>query len=360
MSQLLEIIKAEIALQGAIPFARFMELALYCPDYGFYERESDTVGRGGDFYTSVSVGSLFGELLAFRFAGWLEEISTGKLQIVEAGAHDGKLALDIMRWLARRRPQLFERIEYVISEPSARRQQWQRRRLAEFGEQVRWLKKPLDAQAIPITGVIFSNELLDAMPVHRLGWNAKKQVWYEWSVAWEAGAFVWKSSALTLALEHFEWLPQELLAVLPDGFTTEICPGAENWWARAAKSLQAGRLMTLDYGLKAEEFFAAHRAEGTLRAYRRHRNSVDLLADAGEQDLTAHVNFTQIQSSGMKAGLRTELYASQADFIAGIVKEFWAEAERQGDWSPQRNRELQTLMHPEHLGRAFRVLVQSR
>jgi len=346
-------------LKGAIPFARFMELALYCPDYGFYEKESDTVGRAGDFYTSVSVGSLFGELLAFQFAGWLEELSAEKLQIVEAGAHDGKLAADIMGWLARSRPKLFERIEYVLVEPSARRRQWQTKKLAEFGGCVRWIEG-LEDQVPTINGVIFSNELLDAMPVNRLGWNAKQRTWFEWNVAWEAGQFIWQKSSLAVLPEQFHWLPDELLAVLPDGFTTEINPFAENWWSRAAKALHSGRLLTLDYGFKAEEFFAAQRVEGTLRAYRRHRNSVDLLADAGEQDLTAHVNFTQIQNAGTAAGLRTELFSSQAEFIVGIAKRFWAEAELQGAWPPQRNRELQTLMHPEHLGRAFRVLVQMR
>jgi SAM-dependent MidA family methyltransferase len=360
MSQLLEIIRAEIASQGTIPFARFMELALYCPEYGFYERESDTVGQGGDFYTSVSVGPLFGELLAFRFAGWLEGIPNEKLQIVEAGAHDGKLALDILRWLARWRPELFERIEYVISEPSARRQKWQRERLARFAGKVRWLAQPLEAQVIPVRGIIFANELLDAMPVHRLAWSASEQQWCEWGVGWEEGGFAWRRIPLTLALKSFAWLPKELLAVLPDGFTTEVCPGAENWWSAAADSLRLGRLLTLDYGLCAEEFFAAHRAEGTLRAYRRHRSSADLLADAGAQDITAHVNFTEIQAAGEKTGLRTELAAKQADFIVGLAKSFWAQAEQNGDWSAQRSRELQTLMHPEHLGRAFRVLVQSR
>src|SRR5262245_46773071 len=105
-----------------------MDLALYCPDFGFYEKQKDCVGRRGDFYTSASVGSLFGELLAFQFAGWLEELQTagGRLQIMEAGAHDGRLAADILAWFKSRRPALFERIGYLIVEPSARRQEWQR------------------------------------------------------------------------------------------------------------------------------------------------------------------------------------------------------------------------------------------
>lgn len=359
MSQLTEIIKAEIALRGAIPFARFMELALYCPDYGFYERESDTVGRRGDFYTSVSVGALFGELLAFRFAGWLEKNPADKLQIVEAGAHDGRLAADIISWLSRYRTQLFQRIEYVIVEPSPRRQQWQRRKLAGFIGQVRWIET-LSSQTSPVHGVIFANELLDALPVRRLGWSAAERGWFEWNVGFEDGRFVWRKSPVIRLLGQFDWLPAELLEVMPDGFTTEISPMADAWWSNAAKTLSSGCLMTLDYGFMAEDFFSAQRAGGTLRAYRRHRNSVDLLADAGEQDLTAHVNFTQIQDAGLRAGLRTRVFTSQAEFIVDIAKQFWMEVQRQGGWSLQQNRELQTLMHPEHLGRAFRVLVQER
>ena len=109
MSTLLEIIRHEIHKSGVLPFARFMELALYCPDSGYYETKKD-IGRRGDFYTSVSAGELFGQLLAFQFAEWLEaEVSSQKsvVRIVEAGAHDGKLAADILNWLQSNRPKLF-------------------------------------------------------------------------------------------------------------------------------------------------------------------------------------------------------------------------------------------------------------
>ncbi len=111
-----EIIRREIAERGVLPFSRFMELALYAPDCGYYEAQKENVGRRGDFYTSVNVGNLFGELLAFQFAEWLEEMSEVRireLRIVEAGAHDGKLAADILSWLQLNRPKLFAQIEYV-------------------------------------------------------------------------------------------------------------------------------------------------------------------------------------------------------------------------------------------------------
>jgi len=360
-------IKAEISAHGVIPFARFMELALYCPDCGYYETENDNIGRRGDFYTSVSVGPLFGELLAFQFAGWLAQLSADRVQLVEAGAHDGRLAADILRWLRQWRPELFARCEYVICESSAKRRGWQRETLQEFSDQVRWHDADLSREAGGFNGIIFANELLDALPVHRVGWDAKRREWFEWGVIAEGDQFGWArmSESRVLipeapAFRRLAELPGEFLDILPDDFTTELSPAAENWWHNAGGALPHGWLLTLDYGLTAEEFFAPHRSQGTLRAYHRHRLCEDVLANAGGQDLTAHVNFSAIQAAGESAGLRTELFTTQADFFAHIMKQFWPETERQGAWTSARSREFQTLVHPEHLGRAFRVLVQSR
>ncbi|MDW8308419.1 MAG: SAM-dependent methyltransferase, partial [Verrucomicrobiales bacterium] len=128
MSTPAELIRREIAQRGAIPFARFMELALYCPLCGYYEKKTDTPGRRGDYYTSVSVGPLFGQLLAFQFAAWLEPIrcADARLLIVEAGAHDGRLARDILQWLRVHRAELLARLEYRLIEPSPSRRARQR------------------------------------------------------------------------------------------------------------------------------------------------------------------------------------------------------------------------------------------
>jgi SAM-dependent MidA family methyltransferase len=172
-------IREEIFQERVISFARFMELALYCPETGYYETEKTNVGRAGDFITSVSVGELFGHLLAFQFAEWLEElkIKNEPLKIVEAGAHDGKLAADILGWLKRFRPELLSEIEYWIWEPSPSRRAWQQERLKEFSN-VRWPEHQLSTNPDQLTGIIFSNELLDAMPVHRFGWDAKPKTWF--------------------------------------------------------------------------------------------------------------------------------------------------------------------------------------
>lgn len=352
--------------QGVMTFARFMEMALYHSEWGYYQTKAQAVGSPGDFYTSVSVGNLFGELLVFQFLEGLEGFLGQSVQLVEAGAHDGRLAADILGWINQNRPDIGHEIEYWIVEPSPRRQCWQRERLDIFAGQVRWAA---DFSALPIagvTGVIFANELLDAMPVHRLGWDAKRQCWFEWGVKVQGDHFTWeqiqclRGDFSTALADAGLDLPAELGALLPDGFTIEVSPQAGDWWRKAAGALQRGRLVALDYGLAAEEFLAPHRAQGTARAYVRHHVSRDLLASPGGQDLTAHVNFTQLQRVGEAAGLITETYISQEQFLTRAAQRAASPGAVFGAWTPERVRQFQTLTHPEHLGRSFQVLVQSR
>ncbi|MDD5140711.1 MAG: SAM-dependent methyltransferase [Verrucomicrobiales bacterium] len=369
MKKLFEIIRSEASASGVLPFARFMELALYCPVHGYYETQKDNIGQRGDFYTSVSTGELFGQLLAFQFAEWLEQLRIADcgLRIVEAGAHDGKLAKDILSWLQLNRPKLFGQIEYLILETSPHRQEWQRKTLRNFPN-VRWHNSQLSTLNSQLTGIIFSNELLDAMPVHRYGWDDRNKKWFEWGVAVEGDKFVW-AKIQTPGARHqtpdenlpsfILHLPSSLLDVLPDNYTIETSPAAESWWREAAGMLAHGKLLTIDYGHTADEVFSPARTRGTLRAYHQHHVSDDLLANVGEQDLTAHVNFSAIQSAGEAAGLTTESFTTQPQFLTQILGAAMKD-KTFGEWNPQCTRQFQTLTHPEHLGRAFRVLVQSR
>jgi SAM-dependent MidA family methyltransferase len=154
-------------------------------------------------------------------------------------------------------------------------------------------------------------------------------------------------------------LEAELLSVLPEGFIMEVCPAAEQWWRTAASSISCGKLVTMDYGFTEEELLAPERTQGTLRACRAHHLSHDLLAYPGEQDLTAHVNFTALQQAGERAGLRTEALASQANFLTGIAAKAWSDPASFGEWTATRTRQFQTLTHPDHLGRSHRVLIQT-
>ena len=357
-----EVIRSEILEQGGIiPFVRFMELALYCPNLGYYETKADSVGRRGDFFTSVSVGEIFGQLLAFQFSAWLEDLNSQNStpKILEAGAHDGRLAKDILTWLQSHRPTLFEQLEYLIVEPSTRRQQWQRQTLNAFN--VSWLSDVNASTLQPFSGIIFSNELLDAFPVHRFGWDARQKKWFEWGVAADGDRFVWAKIDATLSAlpPGIRTLPAPLLDILPDNYTMEASPSAENWWHAAAKNLRSGKLLTFDYGLTEDEWLSPSRKNGTLRAFCQHRFADDVLANPGEQDLTAHVNFPAVQRAGEEAGLRTDFFSTQSKFLTQILEKTLKDKSF-GDWTSARTRQFQTLTHPEHLGRAFRILVQSR
>ncbi|MBI5801066.1 MAG: SAM-dependent methyltransferase [Verrucomicrobia bacterium] len=380
--QVEQILRDEIARGGPVPCSRFMEVALYQPEHGYYERDRSVVGQRGDFYTSVSVGPLFGQMLGFQFAGWIEEIggrqpATCNLQIVEAGAHDGQLAEDILNWLQRHRPDLAACIEYWILDPSVRRQEWQRERLSMFAPRVRWFASWAEIQqAGGVRGVIFANELLDVFPVHRVAWSAADQRWFEWGVRTVGERFIWTRlpalhlnvaalmqpgaalSNLDEGLRASAWA--SLAPLLPDGFILEIAPFAELWWELAAQSLRQGKLLTFDYGHATGDVINPSKPHGTLRAYRDHHQVDDILAAPGTQDITAHVNFAVVQHAGERAGLATVELTEQARFLTRIAQRTMQQPAAFGEWHGERVRQFQTLSHPDHLGRSFSVLVQER
>ncbi|NGO40273.1 hypothetical protein G4L39_12835 [Limisphaera ngatamarikiensis] len=378
-------ILASLQPRGWLRFDQFMALALYCPGSGYYEQNPDNPGRRGDYYTSVSVGPLFAELLAFQLADWLQTLAarTGPdttLLCVEAAAHDGRLARQILEWFAQHRPQLARRLRYLILEPSPRRRAWQQATLGPWAEQVDWPGTPTDPShpnapewfPLPprsVTGVIFANEFLDALPVRRLRWNARAGHWSEWGVTWQKGRFSWTviPDPPEAVRERADLLrrfgiepPPELLNLLPDGFTLDLSPAALAWWEQAAQSLVEGWLLTFDYGLSAEECLHPARATGTLRAYYRHHLAPDPLERPGEQDLTAHVAFTALERAGRAAGLTTVLRQPQGRFLSAIATR-WAE-QNQGHpgWDAARLRQFHTLTHPDHLGHALQAFVQHR
>jgi SAM-dependent MidA family methyltransferase len=207
--------------------------------------------------------------------------------------------------------------------------------------------------------IFFSNELLDAMPVRRIGWDAIGKKWFEWGVALEKERFIWTRIPQPKIPFQEPTVPVAILNVLPHGFTTEISPVAVEWWQKAAGVLGQGKLLAIDYGLAASEFILPERSQGTLRSYSKHRHGGDLLADPGKQDITAHVNFSAIQAAGEARGLRTDRFVSQEKFLTGIVEQTSMQQNEFCQWDATRRRQLQTLTHPQHLGRSFRVLVQS-
>jgi SAM-dependent MidA family methyltransferase len=352
-------IRRQIESGGPMTFARFMEMALYAPGLGYYE-QSGKIGRDGDFFTSVSTGPLFGQLLAFQFAEWLDtECPGGKFQVVEAGAHDGRLAADILDWLARYRPDLISRLEYCVVESSAARRVWQEKTLRSWISNVKWVPGIGDFGERRINGIVFSNEFFDALPVHRLTWDAKGSRWREWRVIVAENVFAWHLDVPDARLEgSLPPVPPDLARVLPDGFIAEVSPVALDWWRIAGRALRQGKLLTIDYGFNAENWLRPDRPQGTLRAFVRHRASADLLAQPGDQDLTAHVNFYALEEAGRAVGLGPGSLVRQSKFLTQIVAKIHANPEAFAPWGSKSARQFQTLAHPEHLGNPFQVLIQ--
>lgn len=360
MTAVSKIIAEEIASQGPIPFSRFMQLALYCPVYGYYEAEKDRIGQKGDFITSVSTGPLFGRILASVFAGGLKSLlnapgAPSRVQLVEAAGHDARLALDILAALTTDEPDLARAVDYWLLEPSAARRDWQRQTLAGAAS-VYWASDlPGLNHGRQVCGVIFSNELLDAMPIRRFGWDATARQWFEWGVGFSGKAVHFHWHRLPGTAPQFDF-PPHLTEVLPDGFILEIGDAAVDWWKTAASRLEAGWLVTLDYGHL--QPLAPERARGTLRAYHKHTVSEDVLSHPGEQDITAHVNFAAIRQAGEAVGLETLLFQSQSRFLGRAFTEM---CQRNPSLlNPSTVRQFHSLTHPHHLGAAFSVLAQRR
>ena len=257
--------------------------------------------------------------------------------------------------------EIFAGLEYWVIEPSPIRRAWQEEKLGREFANVKWAGGFGEAGLRRVRGVIFSNELLDAMPAHRLCWDAAGKQWLEWRVDCGGNGFVWQKGPLSKeAAACLPEIPAEVEAVLPGDFVIELSPAAMQWWALAAASLECGKLLTLDYGLDGDEWLRPERRSGTLRAYAGHQVSGDVLASPGDQDITAHVNFSVLRQAGEGAGLRTEGLARQSKFLTEIFRRSLEDAAGSEVWTAERVRQFQTLTHPEHLGDRFRALIQVR
>ncbi|MGC8742542.1 MAG: class I SAM-dependent methyltransferase [Verrucomicrobiia bacterium] len=374
MNELFEIIKKKIEENnGFITFEKFMEMCLYQPGLGYYESVENSPGREGDFITSVSVGYLFGYLLAFKFNKWLAELEAkvnygDNLFLIEAGAHDGSLALDVLNWFYNYSKKRFDGLKYLIIEPSPVRREWQKYRLKQFSEKVLWYNSFNDAaesinanegKSREFTGIVFSNELLDSFPVHRLVWDARLKRWFEMAVCCENESFKYARVSLSdECAEYVNRIDSSLLDFIPDGFVCELSVKALDWWKMAAAFLKRGKLLTIDYGYNEPGILNPHYFNGTLRAYNRHRSNTDLLTNFGQQDITFSVNFSLFIETAERQGMSTEYFGSQEEFFVQIIKEFVAG--ETPHWFASNLSQFKTLVHPEHFGRQMKVLVQSK
>ena len=298
-SPLVALIQRHIEYAGGwIPFDRFMSLALYAPELGYYASNSRKFGRmpesGSDFVTAPELSPLFGQALAQQLAQLLD---TGvKAEIWEFGAGTGALAEQVLEALG-------ARIQgYKIVDLSGSLRLRQAERLARFGPRVQWLSELPEC----IEGLVVGNELLDAMPVQLLHWDGAH--WFERGVVAKGDSgFAWSDQPTSLR--------PPIQEVFVPGTVIEIHPQAEAFVRTLGARLKRGAAILIDYGFPEEEFYHPQRIGGTLMCHRAHQSDMDPLSDVGLKDITAHINFTGIALAAQEVGLEVLGYTSQARFL---------------------------------------------
>jgi SAM-dependent MidA family methyltransferase len=351
-SALAMLLREEICARGPMTFREFMQQSLYHPQHGYYSSGRARIGRGGDFFTNVSVGPLFGTLLARQFEEmWRRLGEPGSFAIVEQGAHSGDFARDVLRALRSNAPWLFAVVQYHIVEPASAGRALQETTLADFASKLTWAAT-LDELA-SFCGVHFSNELIDSFPVHALVWDGVE--WREQHIDFRHDRFVFVDGPLTTAPLR------ECTSFLP----TPPCPGARaeinvaalEWLDQLAPKLERGYVLAIDYGFaRAELSQLMGKSGGTLTASFRHHRELDVLARPGEVDLTAHVDFTSLAERAETRGLALHGFTDQHHFMVGLSQEHFHDTT---DLTPERAQEMRafkTLMHPELMGTSFKAI----
>jgi SAM-dependent MidA family methyltransferase len=358
--------------------AAFMDLALYAPHVGYYARAARRSGRAGDFFTSVDVGPLFGELLEVQIAEMFEFLQTSDFRLqtfdlVEAGASDGRLAADILRAAKRRDPTLYDALRLHLVEASAAARAAQRATLADVVDRLASSSPELPES---FEGVLIANELLDALPVHQVVMreDGLREVYVDVARPFQGRG---EGGPERPALRTFEdqlstpALRQYLDALdiqLEPGWRVEINLRAIDWMRDAARRLRRGFIVLIDYGHEARDLYSAGHSSGTLTTFARHRSagpeqppvpgprSLDeggpsWLRDPGEQDLTSHVDFTSVRAAAEAEGLTTIGFLDQTYFVLGLL------ANVADPQSALRNPQFKTLMLPGGLGSTHKVLI---
>jgi len=376
------LILERIRLHGPLTFAEFMELALYHPEVGYYATAARRSGRGGDFYTSVDVGPVFGKFLARQFAEMFARIDAsrdqgsgvggttapdpqppipGHFDLVEAGAGDGRLSRDVCDALERIAPSLYERVRLHLVERSGPARDAQP---ATLGRHVsRFVSSGPDLPAA-IHGIVFANELLDALPVHEV--VARQDSLREILVDATGDRLIEREGPLSTP--EIETYFAALGIRLEAGWRAEVNLEALAWIRRAAAALQRGFVVLVDYGDEAAALYSAARAQGTLATFAGHvvdsfdeRRDAPWLRNPGQSDITAHVDFTSVRNTAEAAGLDPICHVDQMRFLLGLGVEDWL-ADNSGIGREQvaRRLALKTLLVPGGLGSTHHVLVFAR
>lgn len=342
---------------GNMSFAEYMQHALYHPDLGYYTNGHHNVGKSGDFFTSVSVGQCFGIILAHRIHQiWLNSNTPAPFHIIEIGANNGQLALDILNQIQTTFPKLYKNIHYHIIEHLPSIQNLQKQKLSQHTA-----KTTIHSSSKTISGkygIILSNELIDAFPVHLL--QLENNIWHEKTITLKNQTLTFHlNKNLPKALKTFTTsLPP--VEQLPNHYQTEYRPGIDNHIAEITTTLEHPHTITIDYGYTHSSYYTPARKTGTLRCYHQHQADENPLIHPGLKDITAHVDFTQLAKSFIKHQQKITSFATQAHYLTKHAKQWLLSLENNINQNTlQLIKQFQTLTHPTIMGHQFHILETS-
>jgi len=360
-TSLATIIADRIRAKGRITFAEYMAACLYEPGLGYYTSPGRKVGTEGDFYTSITVHATFGRVIAREIAAmWRSMACPAEFTLVEAGAGHGRLACDIMDFLEQQQPDCYAAVKLVLVEQEPSLAEAQAALLASHLKKLSWLR-PDELEHFSFSGVLYSNELLDAMPVHRV--LMSPQGLKEIFVALEGDQF--QDLADTPSTPALEAYLNRYGIPLHPGQEAEVSLAGLAWFESAAAALQQGFILTIDYGWAKAELYSPQRNVGTLLCYYKHTVEDNPYQRVGQQDITTHINFSTLIERGEELGLKPLWFGEQSRFLlsAGVIEEL--EALEASDLTEKEKLKMRLiikrLIMPEGgMGDTFRVLVQSR
>lgn len=359
MDYLKQKIIEKIKSEGPISFETFMEMSLYYPELGYYTKDSTKIGRAGDFYTSPHLHSIFGAMIGRQMEEMWTAIGEPEIfQVVEMGAGMGYLAKDMLEYLERSRDKgqgsrkekdIFKHLKYTIVELNPVIKKHQQELLKEFKDKIDWISYVTELE--PVTGCFLSNELLDAFPVRLIEMDDEINEIY---VSADGDDFV--EVKMPCSDEVKKYL-KEFGIELPKGYKTEVNLKIKDWLKEINTKLLEGFILTLDYGYPALDYYSEDRNRGTLLCYYQHRINEDPYQNIGEQDLTAHVNFSSLKRWGDELGLRTIGFCPQGTYLIAlgideVIMELYGDSHDVFDIA-----KIKGLILPQGMGESHKVMV---
>ena len=343
-----------IQSEGPLSFEDFMETALYFPRLGYYTKETTTIGREGDFYTSPHLHPLFGAMIGKQMEEmWNLLDRPSEFRIVEMGAGAGHLAKDMLDYLKGR--EIFASVNYSIIELNPAVKAHQELLLGDFINKVQWLDRLKDAG--PITGCFISNELLDAFPVRIVEMSEKLQEIYV-SLSDNREFVETRKDCSREVMEYFSEFSVNISKVMERGYRTEVNLRIREWLKDISASLDRGFVLTVDYGYPADEYYSRERNRGTFLCYHKHQINENPYINIGEQDMTAHVNFSSVKKWGERAGLTTKGFAPQGTYLISLGADEVIADMPQLAGDAFEMAKIKGLLFPEGMGESHKVMIQ--